>query len=76
MGKKHTQKKRRIKNPVARVMNEFNKPATHRDKTKYKRKDKYNGKKGSQDPFLLARLFKWFLCCGCCGFVFVSFSRT
>lgn len=46
----HKQKTRRVKNPVARVLDEFNKPATHRDKTKYSRKDK----KGSQDPFYLA----------------------
>lgn len=31
-------KKRRIKNPVARNMEEFNRPATHKDKTKYNRK--------------------------------------
>jgi hypothetical protein len=29
------------KNPVARTMNTFNKPQTHRDRTQYKRKAKY-----------------------------------
>jgi len=33
-------KKRRMRNPVARVINKLNRPATHRDKTKYNKKDK------------------------------------
>jgi len=45
-------KKRRIKNPVAKNMEEFNRPATHRDRTKYNRKDK---NKGSQDPYFLTK---------------------
>jgi len=36
------QKKRRIKNPVARNMEKFNRPATYRDrKHDYKRKPKH-----------------------------------
>jgi len=31
----------RRKNPVARVFNSVNRPATHKDKTKYSRKTKY-----------------------------------
>lgn len=31
----------RRKNPVARVLNQFNRPQTHRDRTKYKRSEKY-----------------------------------
>jgi hypothetical protein len=31
----------RRKNPVARVLNQVNRPATHKDKTKYNRKPKY-----------------------------------
>ena len=34
-----SKKKRRIKNPVARCMELVNKPATHKDKTKYNRKN-------------------------------------
>jgi hypothetical protein len=30
----------RKKNPVARVLNRVNRPQTHRDRTKYRRKDK------------------------------------
>jgi len=48
--KQHPQKKRRIKNPVARCMELVTRPATHKDKTKYNRKDN----KGSQGPFYLA----------------------
>ena len=43
-------KKRRTKNPVAKNMEAFNRPSTHRDKTKYNRKNK----KGSVDPFSLS----------------------
>lgn len=42
--------KKRNKNPVAKFMNQVNKSATHRDKTKYFRKEKHKGRK---DPFLL-----------------------
>ena len=45
-------KKKRTKNPVARFMNDFNKPATHQDKTKYSRKAKHT--KAPQEPFLMA----------------------
>jgi hypothetical protein len=31
----------RRKNPVARVMNDYNRPKTERDRTKYSRKAKY-----------------------------------
>jgi hypothetical protein len=31
----------RRKNPVARVLNQINRPQTHRDRTKYKRNEKY-----------------------------------
>lgn len=44
--------KRNKKNPVAKFMNTVNKSATHRDKTKYFRKEKH--KKGRKDPYLLA----------------------
>jgi len=40
-------KKRRVKNPVARCMELVNRPATHKDKTKYDRKSK----KGPKDLF-------------------------
>ena len=33
-------KRRRVKNPVARCMEAICKPATHRDKTKYNKKNK------------------------------------
>jgi len=49
--KQHPQKKRRIKNPVARCMELVTRPATHKDKTKYNRK---KDNKGSQGPFYLA----------------------
>jgi hypothetical protein len=45
-------KKKRTKNPVARFMNDFNKPATHRDKTKYSRKAKHT--KAPSEPFLMS----------------------
>jgi hypothetical protein len=34
-------KNHRRKNPVARVLNQVNRPQTHRDRTKYTRKAKY-----------------------------------
>ena len=43
--------KRNKKNPVAKFMNTLNKSATHRDKTKYYRKDKHKDRK---DPYLFA----------------------
>lgn len=50
------QKKRKGKNPVARVINEFNRPATHRDrKNDYKRNEKHKGQ--GKDPYFLTRLF-------------------
>ncbi len=42
-------KKPKRRSPVARYMNEFNKPATHRDRTKYRRKDKHKGR--NFDPY-------------------------
>ena len=47
------QKKRRIKNPVAKNMETFCRPSTHRDKTKYNRQDEKN--KGSKDPYFLTK---------------------
>lgn len=47
--------KKRHKNPVARVINQYNKPATHRDRTKYYKKDKHKGRKF--DPYFLAKYF-------------------
>jgi len=44
-------KKERKKNPVARFMNDFNKPATHKDRTKYSRKAKH---KARTEPFFVA----------------------
>lgn len=35
--------KRRKGNPVAKHMEKFNRPVTHRDRTKYKRKEKHRG---------------------------------
>ena len=46
--------KRRVKNPVARCMELVNKPATHRDKTKYSRKDF----KKDLGPFSLTKMPK------------------
>ena len=55
--KTHKKKLRRIKNPVARCMELVNKPATHKDKTKYNRKDE----KGKESPFYLAAFsYKYF----------------
>jgi hypothetical protein len=34
----------RRKNPVARVLNRVNKPQTHRDRTQYQRKEKFQQK--------------------------------
>ena len=45
-------KKTKNRNPVARFINDFNKPATHRDKTKYSRKTKHT--KAPNEPFLMA----------------------
>jgi len=51
MAKKQKPKKRG--NPVAKNMDEFNRPQTHRDrKNDYRRQEKH---KGSQDPFLMTR---------------------
>lgn len=47
-------KKRRIKNPVARTMETYNRPATHKDKTKYNKKDK--SYKKDLGPFSLSAL--------------------
>lgn len=45
--------KRRIKNPVARNMETFNRPKTFRDKKNdYKRNDKHKGQ--GKDPYFLA----------------------
>ncbi len=54
-------KKRRVKNPVARNMEEFNRPATHRDKTKYRRKNK----KGPQDLFIWLLNLRRCFCYSC-----------
>lgn len=43
-------KKTKTRNPVARFMNDFNKPATHRDQTKYSRKAKH---KARPEPFFV-----------------------
>ena len=48
-------KKRRIKNPVARTMETFNKPKTFRDrKNDYKRNEKHKGQ--GKDPYFLTSL--------------------
>ena len=43
-------KKRRIKNPVAKHMEAFNKPKTFRDRTKYTRNNKHKG----ESPFVMS----------------------
>lgn len=43
--------KRNKANPVAKYMEAFNRPATHRDRTKYTRKAKHN--KGQNAPYSL-----------------------
>jgi len=48
------QKKRRIKNPIARCMELVNRPATHKDKTKYNKKDK-----GYKKGYDKTDLFYW-----------------
>lgn len=47
------------RNPVAKFAGKFNKAQTHRDRTKYYRKDKH--KKGRTDPFCLGadKYFIW-----------------
>ena len=44
---------KKTKNPVAKFMNQFNKPATQRDKTKYFRKEKHKKGRNKADPYFL-----------------------